>query len=251
MTVVVNLFALGGVVMWPLLGFSVLVTALFLERGLFWWQLLRHQGAIIQGFLQAYPQEQEEGGLEGDAIARLTQHTDLPLPRIFLAALQLPDATPEEFRLGLERAAQAELPGLNRFSTLFGTVIGVAPLLGLLGTILGLIDALASVQLGDGSGAAARNVTLGIGEALVSTAVGMVVAIYTLLFANGFQGLYRRQRAIIQDYGGRLELLYRQRYRRQFPVDQPLADSVTDQIPLSSTRPPARDRPSTQPPFSR
>lgn len=249
MTVVVNLFALGGVVMWPLLGFSVLVTALFLERGLFWWRLLRHQGGIVQGFLQAY--SQEAGEPEGDAIARLTQHTDLPLPRIFLAALQLPEATPEEFRLGLERAAQAELPGLNRFSTLFGTVIGVAPLLGLLGTILGLIDALASVQLGDGSGAAARNVTLGIGEALVSTAVGMVVAIYTLLFANGFQGLYRRQRAIIQDYGGRLELLYRQHYRRQSPVAPPLPNQVADQIPLSSTCPPARDRPATPPPFSR
>lgn len=222
MTVVVNLFALGGVVMWPLLGFSVLVTALFLERGLFWWRLLRHQGAVVQAFLRAYPQD--EGGQDGDAIARLTQHIDLPLPRIFLAALQLPEATPEEFRLGLERAAQAELPGLNRFSTIFGTVIGVAPLLGLLGTILGLIDALASVQLGDASGSAARNVTLGIGEALVSTAVGMVVAIYTLLFANGFQGLYRRQRAIIQDYGGQLELLYRQRYRRQPPVVQPLVD---------------------------
>lgn len=229
MTVVVNLFALGGVVMWPLLGFSMLVTALFLERGLFWWRLLRHQGAIVQAFLQVYPQD--EGGAEGDAIARLAQHTDLPLPRIFLAALQLPEATPEEFRLGLERAAQAELPGLSRFSTIFGTVIGVAPLLGLLGTILGLIDALASVQLGDASGAVARNVTLGIGEALVSTAVGMVVAIYTLLFANGFEGLYRRQRAIIQDYGGRLELLYRQRYRHQSSVEQPLTNQVTDQIP--------------------
>lgn len=47
---------------------------------------------------------------------------------------------------------------------------------------------------------------------LVSTASGLVVAIFTLLFANTFRGLYQRQIAWIQEYGGQLELLYRRRY---------------------------------------
>ena len=46
----------------------------------------------------------------------------------------------------------------------------------------------------------------------MSTAAGLVVAIFTLLFSNLFRGLYRRQIALIQEYGGQLELLYRRRY---------------------------------------
>ena len=131
-----------------------------------------------------------------------------------MSALSLDQATPEEFKLALESAAQAEIPLLKRFSTVFETVVGLAPLLGLLGTILGLISALSSVQIGDVGTTRASGVTAGIGEALVSTALGLVVAMVTLLFANLFQGLYRRQRAAIADYGGRLEIAYRQYYRQ-------------------------------------
>ena len=56
--------------------------------------------------------------------------------------------------------------------------------------------------------------TGGISEALVSTAVGLVVAIFTLLFANTFRGFYQRQMALIQEYGGELELIYRRHYER-------------------------------------
>ncbi len=59
-------------------------------------------------------------------------------------------------------------------------------------------------------------VTLGVGEALVSTAAGLVVAIVALAFANLFQGLYRRQRAFIQEAGGRLEILHRRYLRQSF-----------------------------------
>ncbi|MGB7381374.1 MAG: MotA/TolQ/ExbB proton channel family protein, partial [Rivularia sp. (in: cyanobacteria)] len=48
----------------------------------------------------------------------------------------------------------------------------------------------------------------------VSTAAGLIVAIFTLLFANTFRGLYQRQIALIQEYGGQLELLYRRHYER-------------------------------------
>ena len=54
----------------------------------------------------------------------------------------------------------------------------------------------------------------GNSEALVSTAAGLVVAISTLIFANTFRGMYQRQMALIQEYGGELELLYRRRYER-------------------------------------
>ncbi|MCG8368219.1 MAG: MotA/TolQ/ExbB proton channel family protein [Pseudanabaenales cyanobacterium] len=205
---VFELFSLGGVVMWPLLGFSVLVTTLILERGLFWWKISKRQDQIVQGILETYSRNPQT------ALAKLKQNSDLPIVRIFLAALTLQEATPDEFRLALESAAQAEIPLLKRFNTIFETVIGVAPLLGLLGTILGLISSFSSLQFGDVAGQESVEVTAGVGEALISTATGLVVAIFTLLFANLFQGLYRRQKAMIQENGGRLEILYRRLYRQ-------------------------------------
>ncbi|MGB3670397.1 MAG: MotA/TolQ/ExbB proton channel family protein [Phormidesmis sp.] len=204
----VNLFRSGGVVMWPLLGFSILATTLIFERLLFWLQLYQKQDRFILQVLNLYATKPQ------DAIAHLRQQLQFPLARIFLAALTLEQGTPEDFRLALESAAQGEMPFLKRFNTVFETIIGVAPLLGLLGTILGLMASFSSLQIGDAAGESASEVTAGIGTALVSTAAGLLVAIATLLFSNLFLGLYRRQRSTIEAYSGRLELLYRQYYRQ-------------------------------------
>jgi len=110
--------------------------------------------------------------------------------------------------------AQAEIPVLKRFNVVFDTIVNLSPLLGLLGTVLGLITTFASLKLGDAGGSKTTGVTAGISEALVSTASGLVVAIFTLLFSNAFRGFYLRQIALIQEYSGQLELLYRRRYER-------------------------------------
>ena len=199
-------FGSGGVVMWPLLAFSILAIVLILERIIFWQRIAKRQKPLIQAVLRLYPQDPQA------AYHILEKNSDLPMARIFLAALELENPTPEEFRLALESAAQAELPILKRFNTLLETIISISPLLGLLGTILGLIQAFAALRLGDIGGSRTASVTGGISEALISTAAGLCVAIYTLLFANSFRGLYRRQLALIQEYGGKLELLYRRYY---------------------------------------
>lgn len=201
-----DLFAAGGVVLWPLLGFSILAVALILERLIFWGRVYKRQDRIIRQALNLYKHNPQA------TVALLTQHQDLPIARIFLSALQLERPTPEEFRLALESAAQAELPLLRRFNTVFETIVNVSPLLGLLGTVLGLIQSFASLRIGDIGGTSTTGVTGGISEALVSTAAGLIVAISTLLFTNLFRGLYQRQRALIQEYGGHLELLYRRWY---------------------------------------
>lgn len=203
-----NVFRAGGVVMWPLLGFSILATTLILERGLFWIQIYQQQDRLIQQVLKLYSTQPQ------DAIAYLKKQAQFPIARIFLAALTLEQGSPEDFRLALESAAQSEMPLLKRFSTVFDTIIGVAPLLGLLGTILGLMSAFSSLRIGDAGTESTTEVTSGIGTALISTATGLVVAIATLLFANLFLGLYKRQRAAIEAYSGKLELIYRQYYRQ-------------------------------------
>ncbi len=203
-----ELFNSGGVVMWPLLGFSLVTTTLILERSLFWLQLHKTQDTFIQKVLSLYATQPQS------AIESLKKNSQFPIARIFLAALTLEQGTPDDFRLALESAAQLELPLLKRFNTVFETIIGVSPLLGLLGTILGLMKSFASLRIGETAGESATEVTAGIGTALISTATGLVVAIATLLFANLFLGLYRRQRAAIEAYTGKLELLYRQYYRQ-------------------------------------
>jgi biopolymer transport protein ExbB len=204
-----NLFAAGGVVMWPLLAFSVLGVALIIERVRFWVRINQRQSRVVRDVLNLYRLENVVGAMD-----KLQKNADLPLARIFLAALELEEPNPEEFRLALESEAQAEIPVLKRFQNLFETIISLAPLLGLLGTVLGLIASFASLNLGDVGGTKTASVTAGISEALVSTASGLIVAIFILLFANTFRGLYQRQIALIQEYGGQLELLYRRRYER-------------------------------------
>ena len=195
--------------MWPLLGFSVLAIALIIERAIFWVRINKRQRRIIREVLNLYRLENAVSAIE-----KLKQNADLPIARIFLAALELDCPTPEEFRLALESEAQAEIPVLKRFNTIFETIISVAPLLGLLGTVLGLITSFASLNIGNVGASQTVGVTGGISEALISTASGLVVAIFTLLFANTFRGLYVRQMASIQEYGGQLELLYRRLYER-------------------------------------
>ncbi|ALF52494.1 biopolymer transporter ExbB [Nostoc piscinale CENA21] len=204
-----QLFQAGGVVMWPLLAFSVVAIALIIERVRFWYRINTRQNRVVREVLHLYRLDNVVSALD-----KLQKNADLPVARIFLAALQLEEPTPEEFRLALESEAQAEIPVLKRFQNMFDTIIGLAPLLGLLGTVLGLIVSFASLNLGDVGGTKTAGVTAGISEALVSTASGLIVAIFTLLFANTFRGLYQRQIAAMQEYGGQLELLYRHRYER-------------------------------------
>lgn len=203
-----NLFAAGGVVMWPLVGFSILAIALIIERIAFWFRVKRRQSRVVRDAMSMYRRE------PAAALNKLKQNADLPIARIFLAALELDEPTPDEFRLALESEAQAEIPVLKRFNTMFETIISLSPLLGLLGTVLGLINSFASLRLGDVGGSQTTGVTSGISEALISTATGLIVAIFTLLFANAFRGFYLRQMAQIQEYGGQLELLYRRRYEK-------------------------------------
>lgn len=204
-----QLFIAGGVVMWPLLLSSIIAVGLIIERIWFWSKITRRQERVVKYVLNLYRQNNLV-----NAIDILQKNADLPIARIFLTALELEEPNPEEFRLALETEAQAEIPLLKRFTTVFDTIIALAPLLGLLGTVLGLINSFASLNIGNVGGTQTAGVTGGISEALVSTATGLIVAISTLLFANSFRGLYQRQIALIQEYGGQLELLYRRRYER-------------------------------------
>lgn len=219
-----EIFQAGGIVMWPLTLFSVIAIALCIERSLFWIRINRNQRKVIKQILITYRRTPV------DVFTILRQNIHLPIARIFLETLEIEGASPNQFRLALESATQAELPLLKRFNTLFQTIITVSPLLGLLGTILGLIRSFDAIEIG-GIGSNAEVVTGGISEALVSTAAGMIVAIFTLLFANLFRGLYKRQIALLQENGGQLELLYEGHYTNARQINIPQSDIPNNQDP--------------------
>ncbi len=198
-----KLFTDGGFVMYPLLLISILVVTLAIERLYFWFNLGNRQQQLIRTVLDLY---HNQSNLVMD---KLQREQDLPIARIFTSAIGLKDATPEEFKLAMENELHAEIPLLRRFIPVFDAVIGIAPLLGLLGTVTGLITSFSSLKIGQAGGGNSSSVVGGISEALVSTAAGVIVAILASVCANLFRGLYQRQLSQIHESTGQLELLHR------------------------------------------
>ena len=142
------------------------------------------------------------------------QKSSIPLEKVLFQSLQiidqclLIDKRNIDIKLALEISIQSIQSEFGKFSNLFSTIITVSPLLGLLGTVLGLINSFAFIKLGE-SGANVQEVTGGISEALISTATGLVVAIITLVFSNYFNSLWKKQNAILNQYCGKFEMFYR------------------------------------------
>ncbi len=192
--------------MYPLLFASIIVVTLAIERVYFWVKIGRRQQPLIRTILDLYQQQSPL------VIDRLEREQDLPIARIFLAAIALQNATPEEFCLAMESETHHEIPLLRKFNNIFDTVISLAPLFGLLGTILGLINSFSALKIGTGGGSGTNTVVAGISEALVSTASGLVVAILASICANLFRGIYQRQLSQIQASTGQLELIHRRHW---------------------------------------
>ena len=191
----------------PLLCLSVVTLTCALERAWFWIRLLSHEKQIVHDVLQAAHKDLDEAAtIAGYAKAS-------PIGRFLQAPLRLNQPTPETFHLALEASADKEFVKMRKGDKLFETVIALAPLLGLLGTVTGLITTFGNLQIGGGGGASsesASNAASGIGEALIATATGMIVAIVALLFLRIFVSLQAQQTDYFTEVGNELELIYRQ-----------------------------------------
>jgi biopolymer transport protein ExbB len=223
---ILELFNKGGAAMWPLLALSILSLSVVFERLWFWFwlKILTREREIIDRVLDAAG---EDWNIATD-IAQ--QATDQPIGRFLYAPLRLKKMDAETFRLALESTAADEVAGMRRGEKLLEAVITLSPMLGLLGTVLGLIQSLFAIRIGDLAGEGARNVTAGIGESLITTAAGLIIAIFTLAFYRLFQALIVNQVKVFNKVGNELELLY-----RQFPPD------VTKTLSLAGDRESRKD----------
>ncbi len=200
--------AKGGPVMVPMVLLSVLTLSCAMERALYWTQILLSERKIVPAVLKAA----EFSMIEARAVAE--QAKDTPMGRFLLAPLRLNNPTPETFRLAMEAAGDQEFVNMRKGDKLLETTIGIAPLLGLLGTVTGLIATFNNLNIGGGSGGAGSAADLskasaGIGEALITTAGGMLVAIIALFFFRISVTLQGQQMDYFSKVGSELELIYR------------------------------------------
>jgi len=228
----IDLFVAGGPVMWPILGLSIATVACALERSLFWYRLLSQEDRIVHDVLAAAHSDLRRAA----AIAEQTQ--DLAIGRFLLAPLRLKHPSPETFCLAMEAAGDKEFVQMRKGDKLLETVVAVAPLLGLLGTVTGLIATFSNLNIGGGtSGDEATRAAAGIGEALITTAAGMIVAILALLVFRTFVALQARQIDYFSEVGNQLELIYRQRW---YEPAQLGSRAAAETLSVSSPLPPDR-----------
>ncbi|MFN6482634.1 MULTISPECIES: MotA/TolQ/ExbB proton channel family protein [unclassified Nostoc] len=228
---ILDLFYKGGPAMWPMLVLSILALSVIFERLWFWLRILTQEKQIVDRILDA---AQDNWQVAAD-IAK--QANDQPVGRFLYAPLRLTKNDPETFRLALEATAEDELAGMRRGEKLLEAVIALAPLLGLLGTVLGLIHSLRSIRIGDLGTESTAGVTTGIGESLISTATGLIVAIVSLVFYRLFQSFVVNQVKVFRKAGNEMELLY-----RQSPPDFSNSTSAIVQENFTPPRKPGKNR---------
>jgi biopolymer transport protein ExbB len=201
-----HLLVKGGPVMIPIVGLSIATFACAFERSVFWYKLVSQEDRIVSNVLEAARIDIQQA----KAIASKSQK--LPIGRFMLAPLQLNQPTPETFRLALETAGDEEFLKMRQGNDILESSVTIAPLLGLLGTVTGLIATFNNLNVGGSGG---QNVDLskaasGISEALITTAGGMIVAIIALSILRILVRWQNSQMDYFSTAGGKLELIYRQ-----------------------------------------
>ncbi|KZN12429.1 MULTISPECIES: MotA/TolQ/ExbB proton channel family protein [Marinomonas] len=168
----------GGVFMWPLLACSILTLAIILER--FW--TLRKNSVAPKGLLGDVMMRLRDDKMTLDYIRGMQSKTGLA--SIFAAGLVSSKHGRGAMKESVQEAASHVIHELERFMNTLGTIAAISPLLGLLGTVVGMIKVF-SVLMENGAGNTAL-LAGGISEALLTTAAGLGVAIPALIFHRFF-----------------------------------------------------------------
>jgi biopolymer transport protein ExbB len=173
--IVFQFFVKGGPIMWPILISALVAVAVVGERAFWWWRESQKRD----------PQKLEQllAALENSDVAAATkigEGSEDPVIRMIYRGL---NHVHTSFEGALQLAAGIELKRAGRFLTVMDTLVTLAPLLGLLGTVTGLMRAFLNIGSAELSVSA---VTGGIGEALIATACGLGIAIFALIPFNFF-----------------------------------------------------------------
>lgn len=182
--------------MWPILLCALTAIAVLGERAFWWWR----------ESLKRDPQKREQvlAALENSDVAtarKLSEDSQDPVLRMIFHSLSHPHTS---LPVALQMAAGIELERAGRFLNVMDTLVTLAPLLGLLGTVTGLMRAFLKVGSAELSVMA---VTGGIGEALIATACGLGIAIISLVPLNFFSGKLARLQFELETTASNVEVL--------------------------------------------
>ncbi len=193
---VIDKFKKGGPIMWPLLIVSLVAVTVVLER-LFWWfrqKALRESSKLEKAFGYI-----ENGDLkEASELARTSQD---PRLRTIWHGLNHHHTTMQS---ALQVASGLEIQRASRFLMIMDTIITLAPLLGLLGTVTGIMAAFEAVGQ---NGLEVDAVSSGIGEALIATTCGLAIAMCTLIPYNWFASKVERLKFELETASTNLEVM--------------------------------------------
>ncbi|HEY5779920.1 MAG TPA: MotA/TolQ/ExbB proton channel family protein [Terrimicrobiaceae bacterium] len=192
----IDLFVKGGPIMWPLLVTSIVAVTVVIERLFFIVrERLRRNSGVVRDILHRVEK------CDYDGAVRVGETSNDYVARTLTYALSHRDKSVSD---ALLRAAGRELKRYNRGLSILDTVITLAPLLGLLGTVTGMIHSFG--LLGGEEIEAPQAIAGGIAEALIATACGLAVAILALLPFNYLNAQLEEARNDIQDAATHLEL---------------------------------------------
>ena len=175
-----ELLIAGGWVMWPILACSAIALAIILER--FW--TLRRSSVLPPGLGLEVRDWAAAQKLDPAHVETLRQNS--PLGEVLAAAVSMRHRPREVMKERVEDVGRHVLHQMERFLNTLGTIAGITPLLGLLGTVFGMISMFLGI-LDHGVGDASL-LAGGIGQALITTAAGLCVAIPSLMFYRYFRG---------------------------------------------------------------
>ncbi len=192
----IKIFLDGGPIMWPLLLCSILTLATVLERLYF---IVRERGRRQPELVEEILRRAEQGDVRG--ALKAGQRSEDYIVRVLTQAMALRGAS---FSNAAVHAASVELKRFNRGLVVLDTMITLSPLLGLLGTITGMIHAFG--LLGGQELDAPTAITGGIAQALIATAFGLSIAITAVIPFNYLNSRLEEARHNIQNAASQLEL---------------------------------------------
>jgi biopolymer transport protein ExbB len=175
-----ELLKAGGFLIWPILLCSVIALAIILERFL----ALKSGDVAPPELLDHIRKLLKKGELDNQAINEIEENS--PLGKVLAAGLRNPNQHRVVIKEAIEEAGRHVVHDLERHLQTLGTIANITPLLGLLGTVIGMIkvfSAITTFGVGDPQALAE-----GISEALVTTAAGLSVGIPSLMFHRYFKG---------------------------------------------------------------
>ena len=183
--------------MWPLLLFSILSLSLIIERLMYWSKIESLDGKnIIQFTNIIYLKEISKKEIINN-----------PYKKLLFKIKNFDLSDQRNLSIALSISLQSIQFEFDKYNNFFGTTIAVSPLLGLLGTVFGLINSFSFIDLGN-AGANAEKVTGGISEALISTAAGLIIAIVNLVFVGYFKSIKNKQLRLMNEFCGRYESFF-------------------------------------------